>query len=445
VDSVTLDNLVILSDGTVTATASLSDVDSSQSVTANYEWFVNGSSVQNGSSSTLDGSYFVKGDDVYVDVTPNDGDEDGTPMSSNSIVIGNTAPSNVLVSVTSSDNFNNDSILTCSATADDYDVDENVDSLTYTYTWSTGDTGATLDLAGSVTPGTTLTCDVTVTDGDDSASGSDSQQIANRTPTVTASLPTSVTAATSSVTCTGSATDLDGTTPTLSYGWTIDGTPVSETSSTLSGPFIVNQSIACGVTADDGIATGSATASVSVSNTAPVVDSVTMTSSAYTNDTLSASSVLSDIDSTQTLVANYEWIVNGASIQSGTTTTLDGTVHFDRDDSVYVVVTPNDGVENGIPVQSSSLTISNTAPTAPGVAVTSASTVPLEGVDDLTCEVTIVSTDADNDSLNYTYNCMTQMVVSHKPVIQPIFQTFIQGLSHHLACGSVMLSFPMEV
>ena len=148
---------------------------------------LNGISVQNGSDPTLDGSQFVKGDYRYVEVTPNDGMEDGTSLSSSFIVIGNTVPSNLVVSVTSSDNFNNDSTLTCSASVDDLDVDENVDSLSYTYTWSTGDTGSTLDLAyvnftspGSITPGDSVTCDVTVTDGDDSVSGSDSQSIGNR-------------------------------------------------------------------------------------------------------------------------------------------------------------------------------------------------------------------------------------------------------------------------
>jgi hypothetical protein len=298
----------------------------------------------------LDGSLFVKGDEVYVVVTANDGVEDGSPLQSSSITIGNTAPSNLVVSVTSSDSFNNDSTLTCSATADDFDVDENVDSLSYTYTWSTGATGATLDLAGSVAPGTTVTCDVTVTDGDDSVSGSDSQGIVNRAPTATASLPSSVTAATSSVTCTGAGSDLDGTTPTLTYGWSVDGSPVSETSNTLSGPFAYNQTITCGVTADDGIASGSATASVTVANSLPVVTSVTLDSSAFTNDILNDSAVLSDDDLGQSLSANFDWYVNGVSVQNGSATSLDGTVHFDRDDTVYVIVIPNDGVEDGAPV-----------------------------------------------------------------------------------------------
>ena len=163
--------------------------------------------------------------------------------------------------------------------------------------------------------------------------------------------------------------------------------------------------IDCGVTADDSIATASATASVTVANTAPVVDSVTIDSSAFTNDTITASAVVSDADSGQSVSGNYEWFVNGSPVQNGSSATLDGGVHFDRDDTVYVIVTPDDGVENGTPVQSSTLTISNTAPTAPVVAViSSGTTIPVEGVDDLRCMITNASVDADNDLIDYTYN-----------------------------------------
>ena len=97
--------------------------------------------------------------------------------------------------------------------------------------------------------------------------------------------------------------------------------------------------------------------------------------------------------------------MNGSSVQNGSSTTLDGTVHFDRDDEVYVVVTPNDGIEDGTPLQSNTLTISNTPPTTPVVGVTSSgSVVPVEGVDDLVCTVTVPATDTDNDVLDYTYN-----------------------------------------
>ena len=371
VDSVTLDSGVILSDGTVTATASVSDVDGTQSISANYEWFVNGISVQNGSDATLDGSEFVKGDYIYVEVTPNDGVEDGASLSSSFIVIGNTVPSNQVVSVTSSDNFNNDSNVTCSASVDDLDVDENVDSLSYTYTWSTGDTGSTLDLAyvnflspGSITPGDSITCDVTVTDGDDSVSGSDSQGIGNRTPVVdSVVLSQSVTAETSSLVCDATGSDPDGDSVSLAYEWTVGGVVHPEVSDTLTDIFVVGTTIECSVTPSDSTESGTpVTASTTVLNTLPVVDSVTLDSNVILSDsTVTATASLSDVDGTQSVSANYEWFVNGSSVQNGSSMTLDG-ANFVKGDEVYVVVTPNDGVEDGNAVTSTSITIGNTAP-----------------------------------------------------------------------------------
>ena len=401
VDSVDLDAGVVLSDGTVTATAVLSDVDTTQTLTASYEWFVNGNSVQTGSSETLDGSLFVKGDEVHVVVTPNDGVEDGSSVTSSSITIGNTAPSNVVVSVTSSDSFHNDSTLTCSATADDLDVTDNVDSLTFTYTWSTGATGETLDLAGTVNPGDTVTCDVSVTDGTDIATGSDSQGVANRAPTVdTVTLPQDVTAETASILCDATGSDLDGETPTLTYAWTVGGAGQSETSDTLIGAFVAGDMIECTVTSADATSTGSSmTASTTVLNTDPVVDAVTLTSSVYTNDTIVADATVTDVDTAQTVTVNYQWFVNDVVVQDGASNSLDGSVHFAKTDSVYVVVTANDTFSTSAPLQSSSVTVLNSDPVIASVVLTPA--VPSATVDDLTCTVT--ATDADGDSLLYTY------------------------------------------
>ena len=49
---------------------------------------------------------------------------------------------------------------------------------------------------------------------------------------------------------------------------------------------------------------------------------------------------------------------------------------------------------------SSTVTVSNTAPTAPVVAITP---VDAESGDDLTCSVTTASTDADGDALTYAF------------------------------------------
>ena len=88
-------------------------------------------------------------------------------------------------------------------------------------------------------------------------------------------------------------------------------------------------------------------------------------------------------------------------VQSGNDNTLSGVAHFDRDDEVYVIVTPNDGIEDGLPVTSSSITVLNTAPTAPTVSISPDPAV--AGQDDLVCSVDTPSSDDDGDSVVYTY------------------------------------------
>ena len=90
----------------------------------------------------------VKGQEWTVTVTPNDGFADG-PSVSQSVTIGNTAPTDLAVTITPSSGVYNDSELTCSATANDVDSS---DTLEYSYEWSTGATTETITLDGSLNP-----------------------------------------------------------------------------------------------------------------------------------------------------------------------------------------------------------------------------------------------------------------------------------------------------
>ena len=63
--------------------------------------------------------------------------------------------------------------------------------------------------------------------------------------------------------------------------------------------------------------------------------------------------VLSDSDASQQLLltANYEWFVDNVSVQNGSSNTLEERVDVQSGQSVYVMVTPFDGVEGGTPIQ----------------------------------------------------------------------------------------------
>jgi len=96
--------------------------------------------------------------------------------------------------------------------------------------------------------------------------------------------------------------------------------------------------------------------------------------------------------------AIYEWWVGG--IQSATVTdTLDG-ADFDHFDDVYCVVYPFDGVDLGNPLTSNTITIENTPPGDPDIAI---DPDPLHYDEDILCTIVTAAPDDDNDAIVYEY------------------------------------------
>ena len=492
-------NLVVVpedpqTDHDIIATASGSTDPDGGTISYSYVW-MNGMTTVNG--TILSSSETSKNQEWIVTATPNDGIVDG-PSVSETITIGNTEPTDLVVTINPNVGVYNDNILTCSAIANDVDTD---DTLGYTYQWSTGETTAVITLDRSLLPTDELFCVATASDGTDSISDSASVILENRDPTLshmeivaddglwngtTLNCQVDVTDAdgetpdvvynwilpdgTTTIegntltlenvsdgdvfTCTAfvedayggndtisktittintppvvdsisitpniafvgdqsfacqvATSDVDGDDIELLYEWTIDGIVQSETSNILEGNFSVGMVVGCKATPNDGKENGnSAYVDVSISNSKPVVDSVSLNPEmVYTNDSITAITLLSDNDPSQIgdLTANYSWHVvdvDGIDIevQNGTDNTLSGIAHFDRDDEVYVVVTPNDGVEDGDFVTSESLTIFNSVPVIDSVTLTPNPAI--VGQDSLYCEV--FAQDDDQDGLNYTY------------------------------------------
>ena len=96
----------------------------------------------------------------------------------------------------------------------------------------------------------------------------------------------------------------------------------------------------------------------------------------------------------------YDWYVDGSSVQSGAASTLSGSLYFDRDQTVYVIVTADDGTD-ATSVTSRTITITNTPPSAPVATIYPA---PAYEDDDLICEVDTASTDADGDAISYSFS-----------------------------------------
>jgi formylglycine-generating enzyme required for sulfatase activity len=209
--------------------------------------------------------------------------------------------------------------------------------------------------------------------------------------------------ASDTLTCTATAGDDDGDTPTVSFAWTVDGSAVSATStgggaSTLAGAFSRGDLVRCAATADDGKGgTDTDSADLTIANTPPTLSVSLLPSSAATDTVLTANTVSADDDG-DTLTLTYAWTVSGTVVASGASDSLDGATAFDRGDTVSVTVTADDGSDT-TSATSTTLTVANSAPGAPVVSISPAD--PEEG-EDLLCSVDTASTDADGDAISYT-------------------------------------------
>ena len=148
---------------------------------------------------------------------------------------------------------------------------------------------------------------VTPSDGTgDGPTGQAERTIDNSAPVLSGpSLSASTTVVGDTLTCSATATDADGDTVALSYAWSDGSTGATYAVTSSDDP---GDTITCTATADDGdggVATG--TASATVTNTDPTIDSVSVSpSTGQVGDTLTCSATASDADGDRPSV-DYAW------------------------------------------------------------------------------------------------------------------------------------------
>ena len=362
-------------------------------------WELDGSAV--GTATTLSTS-LVRGDLVTCTVTPSDGTDTGTPASS-SLVVSNAPPSAASATILPSEAVVGDT-LTCSWSGFS---DPDGDSDASLVLWSVGGVAmsSSTSLSSGFVGGDTVTCDVTPYDGTDTGSDvSDSLVVSNTPPVIGgATITPDPAGVDDTLTCTPvSVSDADGTSSfTYDISWSVESLSAGS-GTTLAGAFSRDDGVTCTVTPHDGEDDGNTVTSseLVISNTAPVVDSVSLSpSSVATEDTLEAVVSTSDADG-DSVTLSFAWSVDG-SVVSTAGDTLDGASWFDKGEVVVVEVTPDDGSDAGDALASSGVTVSNTAPSAATVSIDPAE--PGEGTDDLVCVVDDESTDLDGDDVSYTF------------------------------------------
>ena len=389
---------------TTAFSASVSTTDDDRDdVTLSYAWSVNGT-LTTITADRVEPEDTTKGEVWEVQVTPNDGEEDGETITLSLTVI-NTAPSVAEAQVQPAIPTRSDT-LSCKGTGW---ADVDGDAPGYETRWLVNGTEvATTDtLPGTeLVRGDKVICELTPFDGEDRGDAVPSREttVGNVAPsldsvTIAPEGPTEFD--TVEVTL-GDATDLDGDDIEYAYAWYVNGVLTSDGESLSPTRFVGGDRIEVRVTPSDLFDAGTEVVSneLTAVNNPPVMVGVTLApADAFTNDVIEATPKAIDHDG-DAVSFSYAWYVDGTKL-SVTTSTLDGSTDFDRDDEVYVVVTPNDGTVDGAPATSATLTINNTPPSKPAVSFVD---YDITDEDDLVCLVETDSVDADGDSVTYSFS-----------------------------------------
>ncbi len=412
-----VDRLVIYPDDPLTgdslaATAYEVDDPDGDAVILSFDWYADGvlMATESGTATT---SYYTgpiaRGQLWQAVVTPSDDTISGSSVASDFVEVGNTAPELSGATLSPSPGYEG-STLSCEAEGE---ADADGDDVALDYDWlvngsSVGASGSTLT-GSNFSRGDTVQCGLTPTDGDadGSTTWSNEVDIENTLPSLSgvSISPSTLTKSTSATASVSGWDDDDGDGQNVRYSWYVDGSAVATGSSLSTGWFSRGDAVYVTAVPYDSYGDGATvtSASVTVSNAAPSLSSAWISPSTLTasTDATVQTSGFSDADGDSASYA-YAWYVNGAAVSS-TSSTL-GAGNFVRGDRVYATVTPSDGIDTGSTVTTSTITVSNTTPSA------------VASVDDDSgleqCDSIILdaanSTDADSDALSYTWTLVSK-------------------------------------
>ncbi len=265
-------------DSTLTCSASGSDPDG-PTPTVSFAWdnTTTVASLGAGTQITLSSASASPGDSIRCTATASDGQLSASDTAT--VTLLDRAPT-VSKPAIQGGMVYNDSTLSCTATASDPDGGD--PSVTYAWTNETQGsaslgTSSQLALTPSMAvPGDELRCTATASHGGLSSSDFRDVTVVNRAPTPNAPVLGPTTAYNdSTLTCSGSGTDPDGTAVSTTYAWenvSRSGALGSGGAITLSSAVAApGEVVRCTVTVSDGDASANASVSVTLSNRPPVL------------------------------------------------------------------------------------------------------------------------------------------------------------------------------
>lgn len=366
-----------------TVSGSVTATDPGTADTQTFVWKWSDNVTSNGQNITRT---FTQNGTFTVTVTDTD-DDGGVATSNASIVINNLPP--VLGSVTCTPTAAQGATVTCSAAASDPGAD------TLTYTWDFGDssTGTGQAVSHVYTAEGTFTVTVTVTDQDGAfVKGTATVIISNgapSTPVITVSQPRQEG---TPITFSASATDPGG--DPLTYTWTF-GDAGTGTGASLTHTYTDQGTYNVSVTASDpGGSKSTATTSVTVTNVAPTIVSLSGDFSGNQGQTLSYSTVATDPGSD---ILTYTWdFGDGTATQKGTDKT--SVTHVYSSIGVYTLTLTVEDEDGGKVSQTRTVNIGNGAPSI------SSFTGDTSGDEGSTFRYSVTASDPGGDTVTYAWN-----------------------------------------
>jgi hypothetical protein len=376
-------------------------------VTFTYAWTKDGTST-NLVTDTVPAAQLARGQKWQVTVTPNDGAENGQAFNL-SVDVANAKPVAPGVTLAPEKPTKATPIIASAQPGTDADGD----AVQLKFAWMVdgkivdGQTGAVL-APTFFAKNNAVTVIVTPNDGkEDGTPATATISVANTAPTVPAVSVNARPKDSDEIVCTlaNPSLDIDGDVIAYVFTWLKNEQPfnnatsVGNTSTVSAGDTAEGDTYSCSARATDGFDTSAASNNAQARvNAKPVLASVALSPLQPTKATpiYAQPANPSDADG-DTVLLKYQWLVAGNPVQGQTSSALVPTF-FAKGQDVTVIVTPNDGIEDGTPALAN-VNVQNSAPTAPGVTITASPRT----TDSIVCSVVAPSSDLDGDTLTYAF------------------------------------------